>query len=121
MITRRNFLLGLGACISTEAVAFTPPLQYDHRYRGEMHYKRLPFGRLQEVCRKMMGLPRNYKRQMPKGKAFVGCADVHFNSCTMYTLDKPYKGLSVNKMFRHERAHCNGWVHANPFLKAGRK
>jgi hypothetical protein len=80
----------------------TPPEEFDHEYLGEMTVIRMSEADINLHCL--------------AEKAMLGCAFLqqHLNICTVYILDDD--GLQTKKeeydsIYRHERAHCNGWKH----------
>lgn len=96
----------LFAIYAQQAMAATPllpPKEYDHPYKGGIIVTHLNDDNIDEIC----------------GKWAVACtyADPSLKDvCYIYMrkiLIMPHSGNRVpyNKLFRHERAHCNGWIH----------
>ena len=83
-------------------IVILPPDEFDHEYTGEMTIRRADAAGMREAC---------------LGISFTGCT-YRWNDtrCVVYianddVLNKHY--LSYDAVFRHERAHCLGWHHAD--------
>ena len=72
-----------------EGPVLLPAKEFDHEYGGRLTVIRGP-------------LPKSY------GYTAVACATVNVGTCTIYLpIEHPY----YDALYRHERAHCNGWHH----------
>jgi hypothetical protein len=87
-------------------IIILPPKEFDHDYTGEMTIKRADAAGMREACH---------------GISITGCS-YRWNDerCVVYIanddeLNKHY--LSYDAVFRHERAHCLGWHHADESKK----
>lgn len=72
-----------------------PPAQYDHP-APHMDVHVLSAARLERICRGFM------KHSNP-----IACAIKYKNIKCVILLPRGY----ADWMYRHERAHCNGWKH----------
>jgi len=80
-----------------------PPKEFDHEYIG---------GRLLVTRTDEEGIAANCGRISQTGCAYF----ITGETCFVWIVDDyilDYQGYSYDAVFRHERAHCNGWRHAN--------
>src|SRR5262249_23480455 len=84
---------------------YLPPGEFDHEYKGELKIVRGTQQELHAAC------PNSF---LPGNNA-LGCAKQALPGvCVIYMLnDAGLQALNwdVEIVFRHERAHCNGWRH----------
>jgi hypothetical protein len=83
-----------------------PPEEFDHEFAGTIKLNRMNDAGLRAAC----------PHQFPAGHYAIGCAEYYAGSkfCTIYILDDVSLhalGWDLEIVFRHERAHCNGWKH----------
>lgn len=76
-----------------------PPPEYDHEPTVPYTDIKMPLQRLNAVCK---GLGVQYA-------LVYGCALPQERQCIIITPDVPEKFRAL--IVRHEKAHCNGWVH----------
>jgi hypothetical protein len=86
-----------------------PPAEYDHPYVGKIIIERMTQAELRAAC----------PGRFTQGYTAMGCTDMphHYGAnCTMRILDD--SGLKdigwladYDIIYRHERGHCNGWIH----------
>src|SRR5262249_60305150 len=91
------------------ARAILPPEEFDHPYAGRLiHIKNADEVRMRELC------------SLPKDFRVLGCAVPPSHAmgkpgqCTVATAPDDRAradGETPDQLYRHERAHCNGWVH----------
>jgi len=79
-----------------------PPPGFDHEYNGEIVVKRTDEAGIKAVC----------------PFTPTGCAFKREESCTVWIVYDDilnYQRMSYDVVFRHERAHCNGWHHSQTY------
>jgi hypothetical protein len=88
-----------------------PPAIYDVEYTKPVVKVTLPLDRVQEVCG---GLGVTVAR---KGQVIFGCSVRRDDACFVvvpiidsYRIEKQ----DQERIWRHERAHCNGWPSDHP-------
>src|SRR5262245_4796742 len=83
-----------------------PPPEFDREYTGEMTIKRLDAEGMREACRgvSVTGCTRRWSDH--RCEAYIANDEV----LDLY-------GLSYDAVFRHERAHCLDWHHADESKK----
>jgi hypothetical protein len=75
-----------------------PPDEFDHEYAGTMVITRVDAEGIKTNC--------------PSGKTKIGCALGYGTSCYVFIATDDILGLLPYELiYRHERAHCNGWHH----------
>jgi hypothetical protein len=83
-----------------------PPAQYDHGFDGTLTVVSRPFEQVGIICRTVRGFAA---KDVALGAVF-GCSFMVDGRCyVILPSDVPDKLL--DQLFRHERAHCNGWIH----------
>ena len=72
----------------------TPPIEYDHAFKGPSYIEYMSLEKLQELC----------------GGPVYACSYIGGlnGRCIMYLSKLPGQQKQLE---RHERAHCNGWRH----------
>lgn len=100
------------------AQANMPPAKYDKPYtQGETVSYLVEYGKAWTMCariHKKLGYgayPQEYKRI--GNRYLFGCQMFEGSTChIVYSYDPSGNDpLMKNNVFRHERAHCNGWIH----------
>ena len=85
--------------------SFEPPKEYDYFYPGTFDVvPDVPEYRLRQLC----------AGKYHAGDVALGCAIVRGDTCTIYLADEQTvarTNITLLDIFRHERAHCNDWVH----------
>lgn len=86
-----------------------PPEQYDHTPKMPVTVERVTKDQLLAQC-------------YTATKSSLGCAFPSSTSCRIIIVDDAAmradgRGWTYELMFRHERAHCNGWPQAHPNLR----
>ena len=81
-----------------------PPSEFDHDYTGRMVVQRVDEAGIRDAC---------------KGMTQTGCTyhTAGSESCFVWIVYDDilnYQQYSYDVVYRHERAHCNGWHHDRP-------
>lgn len=89
-----------------------PPPHLDKPYHGVIEWRPVPLHRVAKVCEEQDRRHGLGTFSAPSRDILLGCATVDAGTCYIVTMDKDYysrkKGwLSVARIFRHERGHCN--------------
>jgi len=79
-----------------------PPKEFDREYTGELTVKRADLAAMREACKGISLTGCTYYRSDHVCLVFIANDDI---------LNRNY--LSYDAVFRHERAHCLGWHHAD--------
>jgi hypothetical protein len=83
-----------------------PPAKYDHAYDGPLIVVSRPVEQVGLMCRTAGGVAA---KDWALGSIY-GCSFKIDKRCyVIVPSDVPNK--LRNQLFRHEQAHCNGWVH----------
>ena len=87
------------------SIYILPPPEYDHPFKGELTVKRGTQNDLRTAC------PNTFR----PGNNALGCAKLVFDTiCIIYMLNDvglQMTGWDYEIVLRHERGHCNGWLH----------
>ena len=83
-------------------IVILPPDEFDREYTGEMTIKRGDELDMKIVCKGISATGCTYRWNDERCIVYIANDDV---------LNKHY--LSYDAVFRHERAHCLGWHHAD--------
>ena len=83
-------------------IIILPPKEFDRDYTGEMTIKRGDELDMKIVCKGISATGCTYRWNDERCIVYIANDDV---------LSKHY--LSYDAVFRHERAHCLGWHHAD--------
>jgi hypothetical protein len=89
----------LATLVTPASARFEPPARYDHAYRGRLVVIQQSLGVLRAQC----GYPDCW------GWTY---GDIG-GTCTIY-LPRSVNRKFYNQLYRHERAHCNGWPANHP-------
>jgi hypothetical protein len=83
-----------------------PPAQYDHSFDGTVVVASRTFEQVGVICRIAGGFAA---KDLALGGTF-GCSfKLHGRCYVIVPSDVPDK--LRDQVFRHEQAHCNGWIH----------
>lgn len=97
-------------CLASPAFAgqLLPP-KYDHPYPGKMEKHLVPYGFAAKKCRSLGAEVST----MVEGRHLYGCQFFDGDTCVIvYSYDPSGKDRKMmSNVYRHERGHCNGWVH----------
>lgn len=80
-----------------------PPLQFDHTYTGKMIIRHGSPKKVDDMCR--------VRGQTGPGPWACTYMENLPGECTIWM---PNKHAFYDLIFRHERAHCNGWPPSHP-------
>ena len=108
-------LISIFFCVlASPAFAQMPPPKWDHPFSGKMIEHLVPYGKAAALCRELN--PEGDHPNMVSGRKLYGCAFWRGETCEIvYSYDPT--GLDkrmASNVFRHERAHCNGWPSDHP-------
>lgn len=96
-------LMTTAALAGREDAQWNPPPQYDKPFPGPTVVVTVPPAEVKRACR-----PLNAKWETDRAR---GCARVIDGTCHIVTIKFPFYGTTPEYVLRHERGHCNGWVH----------
>jgi hypothetical protein len=89
--------------------AVLPPAEFDHdKYPGTIDVRRVDLEQLSTECRIDQLGGANTKTACSRRYGLQYCVIVIAHDYILNT-----QGVSYDAIYRHERAHCNGWHHAN--------
>jgi hypothetical protein len=104
------------------ARAQMPPEKYDKPYDGHLIEHVVPYGKAWETCNRVSieaggdPWPKKYQRIM--GRHLYGCsmdAEIDGQKACIIVYSWSAKDPKMRpNVFRHERAHCNGWGSNHP-------
>lgn len=106
-VTMANFLAG------SAAMAFeNPPPEYDRPANNMNVWHRSPV-KVNDLCRRLVTHPDNpYRLAANGGGVFEACAIGGPAQCILVMPQRAsITRASYDRLYRHERAHCNGWNH----------
>jgi hypothetical protein len=87
-----------------------PPAQYDHPAANMRIWNYSP-SKVNSLCRRLVSHPSNPHRASGNG-TFYSCAIGGPKQCIVIIPRRSsVTNVSYDALFRHERAHCNGWSH----------
>jgi len=85
-----------------------PPAAYDHAFPGEIVLTELSTEpRVRKIC-------QAFGADILPGGTVLACGFAIRGKCFIFTLsdaDLKAYGHEPRNVMRHERAHCNGWIH----------
>jgi hypothetical protein len=87
-----------------------PPPEFDHEYGGDIVVKRTDEAGIKVQCR----APTNTGCAFRKRECWSTKCDGDETCLVWIVYDDilNYQRMSYDVVFRHERAHCNGWHHS---------
>lgn len=115
-ILKSSLLLAVLAV--SQAVAQMPPERFDHTYTGEMQSHLVPYGQAWAMCDKLAkslgeeGWPVTSKQI--QGRHLYGCSMLVDDVCIIVHSWSLHDKDMKSNVYRHERAHCNGWPADHP-------
>ena len=91
-----------------------PPPKWDHPFHGKMEKRIVPYGNAAKLCQKLN--PEGGSPDSVDGRPLFGCQFWRGSTCVIvYSFDPKGKDQKMSSnVFRHERAHCNGWPSNHP-------
>ncbi len=98
----RVIAISVAVALPAQASSLRPPSAYDFPYPGPMNVQHLSTDNVNDECEALLGGTLK--------PVVRGCARVIEGTCTII-LAKYAKVSDKRLLFRHEQAHCNGWVH----------
>ena len=108
-------LLAAMFIIPTVAFAQMPPKKYDHPFDGKLVEHVVKYGEAWKKCQQLD--PSRTSPKMKAGRHLYGCSiggklDGSKTCTIVYSYDPSGRDPKMkDNVFRHERAHCSGWVH----------
>lgn len=107
-------LLSLGLITSAFPAASLPPARYD-RAHPDLRVERFAYLDVDPQCRK--AFPKTKLPAATDTHRITGCAPVSDGKLPCFVM-MPRRGdlppAHLEAIFRHERAHCNGWPADHP-------
>lgn len=96
------------ALFSEEPLPPLPPAEFDKPYQGQLQMIVVPPLEVHFQC--------TGSRQPIFGQWVGGCAQPHEGGCTIIMPSHGPSKEYLQRLYRHERGHCNGWPadHPNP-------
>lgn len=79
-----------------------PPAEYDHPFAGETIIYEIDRSNVWKEC--------SHAGKFKMRRDVAGCARVEDGKCIIH-LAMRTKRATLDKILRHEIAHCNGWKH----------
>ncbi len=106
----RRIAIAAALCLGLAAPAMAfldPPARFDKPHPGGTTKYYFARSNMHARCVALLGRDVHPRT--------VGCASSASGRCIIYMAQevRSYPDLH-DRLFRHERAHCNGWVHARP-------
>lgn len=99
------FLIALLFATQSHAgVPLMPPAKYDRPFEGQMYIHKVSPGEAVRMCQST--------RSRPIPRDTEGCLHKRIKGiCIIVVSNRPTRAPDVETLIRHERGHCNGWLH----------
>jgi hypothetical protein len=102
-----NFLIGSAAM--AVYMPHLPPAEFD-RPANNMRVWHYSPAKVDDLCRRLVSHQNNPYRFGVAGGVFHACAVGGTEQCILIMPARPsVTKASYDRLYRHERAHCNGW------------
>lgn len=105
--------------LTVPAFADMPPERFDHAYSGRLEKHLVPYGHAWAACDRLQrklgrgGMSPRFK--MIEGRHLYGCSmPAGEGRCAIVYSWSTFDPAMQSNVFRHERAHCNGWPADHP-------
>ena len=109
VVTAANFLVA--SSVMAHSTTELPPAGYDHP-AAQMRVWSYSVAKVDDLCGRLVTHKQNPYRVARTGTMF-GCAIGGVKQCILIMPKKSgMSTVSYDRLYRHERAHCNGWHHA---------
>jgi hypothetical protein len=102
----------LNFMVSGAAALDTPPAEFD-RPANNMRIWHYSAAKVSDLCQRLVTHRDNpYRLASTGGRAIGGCAVGGTAQCILILpVRSSVSAESYDRLYRHERAHCNGWRH----------